>query len=38
MTSGAQTREGQFIDVGHDFHGVLIGSRVFLPPRWMTLE
>jgi hypothetical protein len=38
MTSGAQTKEGQFIDVGRDFHGVLIGSRVFLPPRWMMLK
>jgi hypothetical protein len=38
MTSGAQTREGQFIEVGRGFHTILIGSRVFLPLRWMMLE
>jgi hypothetical protein len=29
MTSGAQTREGQFVKVGWGFHGVLLGSWVF---------
>jgi hypothetical protein len=38
MTSGAQTREGQFIEVSWGFHGVLIASSLFLPPRWMILE
>jgi hypothetical protein len=38
MTSGAQTREGRFIEVGWGFHGVLIGSREFLTLRWMALE
>jgi hypothetical protein len=30
MTSGAQTRESRFVEVGWDFHDVLVGSRVFL--------
>jgi hypothetical protein len=38
MTGGAQTREGWFVDVGRGFHGVRVGSRVFLPSRWMMLE
>jgi hypothetical protein len=38
MTSGAQTREGQFIEVSRGFHGVLVGSRVFMPLRWMMLK
>jgi hypothetical protein len=38
MTSGAQTREGQFVEVGRGFHGVFVGSRVFLPSRWSMLE
>jgi hypothetical protein len=29
MTSGAQTREDRFIEVGWGFHDVLLGSRVF---------
>jgi hypothetical protein len=36
MTSGAQTREGRFIEVAFDFHGVLLGSQVFWALRWMT--
>jgi hypothetical protein len=38
MTSGAQTRQGQFEEVSWGFHGILVGSRVFLPSRWMMLE
>jgi hypothetical protein len=38
MTSGAQTREGQFVEVGWGFHGILVGSRVFFPSRWTMLE
>jgi hypothetical protein len=38
MTSGTQTREGLFIEVGQSFHDVLGGSRVFSPPRWIMLE
>jgi hypothetical protein len=34
----AQTRDGRFIEVGWAFHGVLVGSKVFLPLRWMMLE
>jgi hypothetical protein len=29
MTSGAQTREGQFVKVGWGFHDILLRSRVF---------
>jgi hypothetical protein len=29
MTSEAQTREGQFIEVSWGFDGILLGSRVF---------
>jgi hypothetical protein len=29
MTSGAQTRDGQFIDVGWGFHGIPVSSKVF---------
>jgi hypothetical protein len=36
MTSGGQTREGQFIKVGWGFHGVLLVSQVFWALRWMT--
>jgi hypothetical protein len=33
MTSGAQTLDGQFVEVGWGFQGVSVGSRVFfLPP------
>jgi hypothetical protein len=33
MTSGAQTSDGLFIEVGWGFRGVPISSRVFfLPP------
>jgi hypothetical protein len=35
MTSGAQTREGRFIEVGWGFHGILLGSRAFWALRWM---
>jgi hypothetical protein len=38
MTSMAHTSEGQFVDVGCGFHGVLVSSRVFLQSRWMMLE
>jgi hypothetical protein len=38
MTSGPQTREGQFIDVGWGFHGVLLGSQVFWALRWTMPE
>jgi hypothetical protein len=38
MTSGAQTREGQFVEVSWGFPSILIGSRLFLALRWMTLE
>jgi hypothetical protein len=38
MTSGAQTRDGQFIEVSWGFSGVLISSRVFLALRWTTHE
>jgi hypothetical protein len=38
MISGAQTREGQFIEVGRGFHGILNGTRVFLPSRWMVFK
>jgi hypothetical protein len=37
MTSGAYTRDGQFIEVGWGFLGVLLGSQVFRALRWMTL-
>jgi hypothetical protein len=37
LTSGAQTRDGQFIEVGWGFHNVLLGSRAFWVLRWMTL-
>jgi hypothetical protein len=37
MTSGAQTREGRFIEVGWSFHSILLGSRVFWALRWMML-
>jgi hypothetical protein len=30
MTSEAQTREGRSVEVGWGFHGILLGSRVFL--------
>jgi hypothetical protein len=33
MTSGALTSEDRFEEVGWDFHGILIGSRMFLPSR-----
>jgi hypothetical protein len=36
MTSGAPTREGQFVEVGWGFHGVLLGTRVFWALRWTT--
>jgi hypothetical protein len=29
MTSGAQIREGWFVEVDWDFHGILLGSWVF---------
>jgi hypothetical protein len=29
MTSGAQTREGGFIEASWGFHGILLGSQVF---------
>jgi hypothetical protein len=33
MISGAQTLDGQFIEVGWGFHDVPVGSRLFfLPP------
>jgi hypothetical protein len=38
MASGAQDREGQFVEVGRSFHGVPIGSRVLWASRWMMLE
>jgi hypothetical protein len=38
MTSGAQTREGQFVEVNWGIYGVLIGSKVFLPSRWTMLK
>jgi hypothetical protein len=38
MTSGAQTREGQFVEVGWGFHGILVGSSVFFASRWTMLE
>jgi hypothetical protein len=38
MTSGAQTREGQFVEVGWGFHGIFIGSRVFFPSRCRCLR
>jgi hypothetical protein len=38
MTIGAQTREGQFVEVGWGFYGIFIGSRVFFPSRWSMLE
>jgi hypothetical protein len=37
MTSGAQTREGRFVEVGLGFHGVLLRSRAFWALRWTTL-
>jgi hypothetical protein len=37
MTSGAQTREGQFVELGWGFHGVLLSSQTFKALRWMTL-
>jgi hypothetical protein len=36
MTSGAQTREGQFIEISWGFNDILLGSRVFWALRWMT--
>jgi hypothetical protein len=33
MTSGALTLEGRFVEVCWGFHGVLVGSRVFLSSR-----
>jgi hypothetical protein len=34
MISRAETRKGQFVEVGWSFHGVLLGSCVFfLTPR-----
>jgi hypothetical protein len=36
MISGAQTREGWFIEVVWGFHDVLLGSRLFWALRWMT--
>jgi hypothetical protein len=38
MPMGAQTRNGQFIEVSEGFHAILIGSKVFLPPRWIIFE
>jgi hypothetical protein len=38
MISGAHTIGGQFIEVDQGFHGILVGSRVFLPLRQMMLE
>jgi hypothetical protein len=38
MTIDAQTREGRFVEVDWGFHGVLVGSKVFLPSRWMMLK
>jgi hypothetical protein len=32
MTSGSQTRDGQFIVVGWGFHGIHVNSRVFFLP------
>jgi hypothetical protein len=29
MTSGDQTREGRFVEVGWGFYGVVLGSRAF---------
>jgi hypothetical protein len=29
MTSGTQTREGRFVEVGWGFHGGLLGSQAF---------
>jgi hypothetical protein len=37
MTSKAQNRNGRFFKVGWGFHDLLVGSRVFLPSRWMML-
>jgi hypothetical protein len=37
MTSGVQNREGWFVEVGWGFHGVLVGSRVFLSSRSVML-
>jgi hypothetical protein len=37
MTSGVHTRECRFIEVGWDFHGVLLDSQAFRALRWMTL-
>jgi hypothetical protein len=36
MTTGAQTREGWFVEVSWGFHGVLLGSRAFWVLRWTT--
>jgi hypothetical protein len=36
MASGAPDQEGRFIEVGQGFSGILLGSRTFLVPRWMT--
>jgi hypothetical protein len=38
MASRAQTREGRFVEVSWDFHGVLLGSRVFWALRWRMLK
>jgi hypothetical protein len=32
MISGAQTCDGQFVEVSWCFHGILISSRVFFSP------
>jgi hypothetical protein len=34
MTSGAQTREGWFIEVSWGLHGILLGSLVFFLALW----
>jgi hypothetical protein len=38
MTSGAQTRQGQFVKVRRGFHGILVCSRVFMLSRWIVPE
>jgi hypothetical protein len=38
VVSGAQGREGQFVEVGQVFHGIPAGSRVFLGLRCIVLE
>jgi hypothetical protein len=32
MTSGAQTRDGRYIEVGWGFHVIPVSSRVFFLP------